>query len=466
MSSIDADYEIIKDLVKKYDRPGPRYTSYPTVPNWGEKFGAGEYREALKQASLKPQEPLSLYVHIPFCRRRCWYCGCNTTVDCHTDDVGRYLAALQKEIAMIAENLGQRKRVSQLHWGGGTPTYLSEEQTAGIFKAMAGRFDILPGAEVSMELDPRLTDETRIAFLKKLGFNRLSFGVQDFNPKVQAAIGRNQDEARTVALYQSCRREGFSRINFDLIYGLPWQTVESFRETIDKVTALHPDRVALYSYAHLPQAMPHQKNIDPQALPDAETKFALFYTARKMFGEAGYVQIGMDHFVLPEDELAVAAGAGKLRRNFMGYTIDAAIDWVGFGMSAIGYVQGGFAQNISRIEAYIARIESGEPATFRGIKLTADDLIRQKAISDLMCNFRLDMKEMKALFGIDGSEYFQEERSALRGFIEDKLVEFQEDRIVITPSGKIFVRNIAMLFDKYLSEKNPGKSKAQFSRTI
>lgn len=460
------EFDRLKKLVKKYDRSGPRYTSYPTVPVWSKKYGETDYFKALENASKRTGDVLSLYFHIPFCKRRCWYCGCNTTVGYLDQEVISYIDAIKAEIDMVTSRLGNRKTVSQVHFGGGTPTYLSPGHLADLYNYMREKLTVAETAEVSIELDPRVTTEEHIDRLRELGFNRLSFGVQDFDPAVQEAIGRNQSEEQTIKFYEKCRASGFERINFDFIYGLPKQNVPSFRETIRKAAKLRPDRIALYSYAHLPKMLHHQELILDKDLPQPETKFELFYTALKEFTDAGFVQIGMDHFVLPEDELARAAEDGRLRRNFMGYTVDAAIDWIGFGMSAIGFVDSNFAQNVSNVKQYAEAIKEGHPAIFRGIALSEDDRIRQLVISDIMCNFRIDFERISSRFKIDFEKYFEEELNSLDDFFDDELLTREGKMIRVTEPGRIFVRNIAMIFDAYLKKESDRKPNAQFSRTI
>jgi oxygen-independent coproporphyrinogen-3 oxidase len=372
---------------------------------------------------------------------------------------------MAREIDMVSSNLGKRRTISQLHWGGGTPTNLTDKQTNSVFEMLTDKFTLQDKAEISIELDPRITTIERIELLKALGFNRLSFGVQDFNSEIQKAIGRNQDEKRTSALYRQCREIGFDSINFDLIYGLPGQNIKNFSQSIEKTIKLGPDRIALYSFAYLPNALPHQQKIKNNNLPDAELKFDLFFQALKLFIEAGYIQIGMDHFVLPDDELAKAVASRKLRRNFMGYTINAAKDWIGIGMSAIGYIDKSFVQNISSVDKYIAAIENNHLATYRGIRLSKDDLIRQDVISNLMCNFILDFKEIESNHDIKFKSYFKDELESLEEFKNDKIITTSHDGIKIEPNGRIFVRNIAMIFDSYLKDDGK-KPKVQYSRTI
>ncbi len=457
------DQNHLRILLKKYDRPGPRYTSYPMVPVWSDKFGPDDYKRALTEASQAKDQPLSLYLHIPFCRKRCWFCGCTTTALKSADIHAGYLDLVDKECSLAAELLGARKSISQLHWGGGTPSCLSDEQTIRAFEIFSKKFNIMPDAEISIELDPRVTTPERITLLKKLGFNRLSLGIQDFNAEVQTAIGRNQDAIEAIELYNYCRHEGFVGINFDLIYGLPSQTQERFAETLKKTVELRPDRVALYNFAYLPKAKPHQKKLDPALMPSPEEKLKLFYSAREMFLEGGYRLIGMDHFVLPEDELAVAAERGKLCRNFMGYTVLAADDWLGFGMSSISYINQCFAQNRSELAGYREAIDNGEFATFRGMKLSSDDIIRQYLISELMCNFKIDISAIEKKFEIDFDDYFAAEKTLLRQFEDDCLLDRVADRYIVSGPGKLFVRNIAMVFDVYLKYRD---IKVQFSRTV
>ncbi|OGC96025.1 MAG: oxygen-independent coproporphyrinogen III oxidase [candidate division Zixibacteria bacterium RBG_16_53_22] len=456
----------IAELVKKYDQAGPRYTSYPTAPEWSDQYAPDDYMEALKVASNSPGEPLSFYLHIPFCRKRCWFCGCTTMVVTTPDAIDRYLDRVELEVAMVADRLGGRKKVSQFHWGGGTPSFLTDAQTIRAFELFTRKFEILGDAEVSIELDPRTTTRECVKLLKKLGFNRLSMGVQDFMHDVQEAIGRHQDSAMTISLYEICRTEGFESINFDLIYGLPKQSLAGFGETLDRTIGLRPDRVALFSYAHLPQRQPNQRSIDPAALPSAQLKSELFGLARQRFLDNGYVQIGMDHFVLFDDELALAASHGKLRRNFMGYTVNAAKDWLGIGMSSISYVSDNFAQNKSEIDGYSAAIDIGHFATYRGQRLSKDDLIRQYAIMEIMCNFRLDFAEADRRFGIDTRNYLKSELIELLPLMADGLLVEIDGGLEVTPIGRLFVRNIAVTFDTYLKKVADGKARAQFSRTI
>jgi oxygen-independent coproporphyrinogen-3 oxidase len=378
----------------------------------------------------------------------------------------RYLAYLEREIALLAAALGSRRRVVQHHWGGGTPTYLSVSQIERLHETIARRFDLDPDGERAIEIDPRVTTPEQLDLLRSLGFNRLSMGVQDFTPEVQGAISRHQSEAVTRRLYEYARSIGFDSINVDLIYGLPRQQVDSFRRTLQSVAAMRPDRIAVYSYAHVPWLRPHQKAIDPQDLPDAALKFELFGEAVQSFLAAGYDPIGMDHFALPDDELAVAARERRLHRNFMGYTTRPAPDMLGVGVSAIGDVHGAFAQNVKKLPAYYGAIDAGRFPVERGYVLSHDDLIRRHVITQLMCNFHVSRSAVENRFDIDFGEYFERELSyfaSTGGPVADGFLRIDHDALTVTPRGRLFVRNICMTFDRYLPAH---QSKPVFSRTI
>lgn len=453
------------ELLRKYDRPGPRYTSYPTVPVWTDQIGVSDYRQALSNASKESDTPLAIYCHIPFCRKRCYYCGCNTVVTRQRSRIDAYVETLTNEVARVSARLNGRRKVSQLHLGGGTPTVVDCKGLEVLLNDLDNHFEYVPDCEKSIEVDPRVTGIEQLEFLAKNGFNRISIGTQDFNPDVQEAVGRVQSEEMVRGILENSRRLGFRGVNIDLIYGLPLQTVESFRETIKRTIALRPDRVAVYSFAYLPKAMPHQSRIRKEDLPETETKYALFATAVEEFTGAGYRQIGMDHFALPEDELSLAQENGSLHRNFMGYTVQAAPDMIGLGMSSIGYVDDSFFQNFSKLDSYEKAVTDNGLATYRGIKLTRDDLIRQFVISSLMCNFILRFDDLKSKFGVSYDEYLSSERQRLDVFAEDGLLTVDKDAVRITPIGRTFVRNIAMTFDAYLDSKGEAKG-VRFSRTI
>ncbi|MBN1418005.1 MAG: oxygen-independent coproporphyrinogen III oxidase, partial [Planctomycetes bacterium] len=362
----------IAQLLERYDRPGPRYTSYPTAVEFHEGFGPAAFRERLRAAARAASDPLSLYVHIPFCSSRCACCGCNAIVTSRRDVADRYIDDLLGEARILAGLLGSRLRVVQYHWGGGTPTYLDVERMRRLFAGLGEILRIDPAGEIAVEIHPSVTTREQIDALLDLGFNRLSMGVQDFAPEVQEAIGRNQGEEETVGIYRYARERGFGSINFDLIYGLPKQTEQGFRATLERVIALRPDRLAVYSYAHVPWLRPHQKRILPEWLPPREVKLALFALARSMLAGAGYEAIGMDHFALPDDELARAVRARRLWRNFMGYTVKAAPDMIGLGISSISDVAGAFAQTTKKLSVYHRAVDAGELATERGLALSDD----------------------------------------------------------------------------------------------
>lgn len=463
----DARRSVTADLLRRYDRPGPRYTSYPTAVEFHDGFGANRYLDKLDEAAARADEPLSLYTHLPFCEERCSFCGCFVVITRKPEVSARYLATLEREIAMLAERLGRRRRVVQFHWGGGTPTYLSIAQMDALFEATVRQFTIDPRAEVAIEVDPRVTTKEQIDWLRGAGFNRLSMGVQDFTPVVQEAINRVQSQDDTRALFEHARARGFESINIDLIYGLPFQTLESFGRTLDSVVAMRPDRVAVYSYAHVPWIRGNQKRIDPQDLPPREIKFSLFGEAIDRFLGAGYRQIGMDHFALPADELAVAAEARTLHRNFMGYTTKPATDMLGVGVSAIGDLCGAFAQNTKKLSTYYATIDNGLFPTERGYELDADDRIRRFVITQLMCNFHLDTSAVERRFGVPFAGYFARELAELaagEGPVAHGFLEIHPDRLQILPKGRLFVRNVCMAFDRYLRAKTADKP--VFSRTI
>jgi oxygen-independent coproporphyrinogen-3 oxidase len=456
---------VTSELLRKYDRPGPRYTSYPTAVEFNESFTPAKYREHLARANAVAQEPLSLYIHIPFCEERCTFCGCHVIITRHHDRAVSYLDYLARELDLLAQALPDRRHLIQYHWGGGTPTYLTPAEIRQLWSKVKEHFTIAEDAEVAIEVDPRATSREHVDTLGELGFNRLSMGVQDFTPEVQSAINRNQTEAETRDLFAYCRRIGFTSINLDLIYGLPLQTPATFRRNLDAVIALRPDRVACYSYAHVPWIRGHQKGIDITQLPSPEVKLELLAAAIGAFQAAGYRQIGMDHFALPDDELAQAMARGTLWRNFMGYTTKVATDMVGVGVSAIGDVRGAFAQNEKKLSTYYQALERGEFPVQRGFELSFDDHVRRLVITELMCNFRLRKAEITRRFGIDFDAYFGLELEELaQGPAAEGFVRLTPERIEVTPLGQLFVRNVCMIFDAYL--RRPKDEKPVFSRTV
>jgi oxygen-independent coproporphyrinogen-3 oxidase len=453
-------------LIRQYDRPGPRYTSYPTAVEFNDGFDEAAYRGRLAVAAEASDEPLSLYVHLPFCEERCSYCGCAVIATKRREVAAKYLTYLEKEAALLAAALRGRRTIAQMHWGGGTPTYLSSEQLRSLHAAIAAHFEILPDAECAIEIDPRVTTGEQLRTLRELGFTRLSMGVQDFACEVQAAIGRRQSENQTRGLFTFARSLGFASINVDLVYGLPRQGVPSFSRTLQSVVDLRPDRIAVYSYAHVPWLRPSQKTISVSDLPSAVQKIELIGAAIGTFLDAGYTAIGMDHFALPEDELAVAARARRLHRNFMGYTTKPASDVVGLGVSAIGDVRGAFAQNVKKLPPYYDALDAGRFPIERGYALSADDGLRRHVISELMCNFYVDRADVERRFGIDFGDYFAEELEHLAspgGPAADGLLDISERALHVTPRGRLFVRTICMQFDKYLPSH---QGQAVFSRTV
>ncbi len=459
------DFEgITPELLARYDRPGPRYTSYPTAPQFSERFSAADYRAALTRAARLPSEPLSLYVHVPFCESRCTYCGCNVVISPRHGPEEHYLRAVERELDLVAEYLGERKTLSQLHWGGGTPTYLTPAQCERLFGAITRRFRLAEGAEVAIEVDPCVTTDEHLATLRGLGFNRVSMGAQDFDPTVQEAVNRVQSLPLTRHQVEEARRLGYHSVNIDLIYGLPYQTAEGFHGVAESVIAeLSPDRVAVFSYAHVPWLKPHQKALEGLPLPRGWEKFRIFAAAAGAFLAAGYRFIGMDHFAKPDDELAQALDAGTLHRNFMGYTVFPASDLVGVGMTAIGDVSGAYVQNEKNLARYQRRLATGELPVERGLVRTTEDELRGTVIRRLICTFGLDFEWVRRRFGVEPEVVFRRELDALAGPSADGLVEVDASGVHVLPRGRVFIRNLCMPFDSYLArEVGP----AMYSRTV
>ncbi len=458
---------VTPDLLARHDRPGPRYTSYPTAVEFDDRFTAGLYEERLTQANERGADPLSLYVHIPFCERRCSFCGCNVIISKRREPVRKYLDYLFKEIDLLASALPDRRTLLQYHWGGGTPTYLDITQMKALMSKVTDHFYIAPRAEVAIEIDPEVTTVEQLEAAREIGFNRLSIGVQDFTPKVLEAVRRAQSVEQTRLLLDAARDLGFGSVNIDLIYGLPHQNPANFADTLDKVIEMRPERVAVYSFAYVPWIKKNQKKLPVDYLPEREAKFALFALAIRSFLGAGYVQIGMDHFALPEDELGQASTKRKLHRNFMGYTVHRAPDMVGLGVSSIGSLCDAFAQNVKKAPQYYQAIDEGRFPIGRGYVLSEDDRIRRHVITELMCNFHVNAKEVSQLFGIDFTNYFRseiDELCASDGQADQGLVSVAQDGIEVLPIGRLFVRNVCMVFDAYLKKKN-GDGRV-FSRTV
>ena len=456
------------DLLRRYDTPGPRYTSYPTAPQFSDRFGAQELREHASATNRREHpRPLSLYVHVPFCTSPCFYCGCNRVI---TRDKARgelYLDYLYREIARMAPLFDSGRPVVQLHFGGGTPNFLTPAQIADCVAELRSQFSFAAAAtmDFSIELDPRFVTPADIGELARIGFNRASLGVQDFDPVVQKAVNRLQGIDETLAIMAACREHGMRSVNIDLIYGLPRQTREGFARTLDIVVGARPDRIAVYSYAHLPRLFKPQQRIAPEDLPDAETKLALLQCAIERLGAAGYVYIGMDHFALPGDELARAQARGDLHRNFMGYTTHAESDLVGFGVSAISHVGDSFSQNPRDIPGWERAIDDGRLPVWRGMLLDHDDVLRAEVIQELMCHGRLDYARIGNRFGIDFTTYFADALPRLQALAEDGLLAFTRVGFQATPKGRLLLRVIAMCFDRYLPAAVAADA-TRFSRTI
>jgi len=452
------------ELLARYDRPGPRYTSYPTAPQFTEEFDEGAYRERLAVAADRVDEPLSMYVHIPFCEERCTYCGCNVVISPHRGPETRYLECVERELDLLAEALGNRRQLNQLHWGGGTPTYLRPKQCRRLFEAITSRFPLTADAEVAIEFDPCVTSPEHLHTLREIGFNRVSMGVQDINPEVQEAVQRVQPLELTQRHMERARRLGFASVNVDIIYGLPRQTEESFRHTVRTVVSeLEPDRVACFSYAHVPWIKPHQKKLEQGALPSGWEKFRLFVGAVEEFLDAGYRFIGFDHFAKPSDELAKALDEGRLHRNFMGYTVMPATDQIGVGITSIGDLGGAYVANERNLARYQRTVAAGSLPVTRGIIRSSDDELRGAVIREIICNLKLDLGWVEKTFNIDPRKALSDELVELEPMVADGLVELGENGLQVTALGRFFLRNLCMPFDTYL--KQPA-DRPVYSRTV
>jgi oxygen-independent coproporphyrinogen-3 oxidase len=448
------------DMLERLDRPGPRYTSYPTVPAWTKDFGAADWHEALEDLAAQPERDVSIYVHLPYCVKRCHYCGCNAAIPDAKGDVDRYLDHLERELDQVAGLLGRRK-VVQMHWGGGTPNYQTDAQLRRTYALVADRFELT--GEISLECDPRAAKPEQPHLLRELGFNRISMGVQDFNLEVQKAIGRRQPEKVTQRWVDASREAGFESINLDLVYGLPHQSPEVFAHSLQKVIELGPDRLAVFGYAHVPWAKANQEAIDPQTLPSGPERFALYQQAVETLTEAGYVWIGLDHFARQDDELAVALAEKRLHRNFMGYTTRPALDMLAFGNSAIGDVCDRFAQNAVMVGPYEESLAAGRLPVVKGMRLSDDDRLRRAVILHLMCNLELPWDLTVARYGKRVEELIPGSMESLAPLAVEGLVTLDEDGLKVTELGRFFLRNVAMVFDAYLET---GGDKPLYSRTV
>ncbi|MFC7302123.1 oxygen-independent coproporphyrinogen III oxidase [Cognatiluteimonas weifangensis] len=458
------------ELLRRYDRPGPRYTSYPTAPQFSTGFGEDALRAAAAASNGDPiPRRLSLYVHIPFCMSPCFYCGCNRII---TRDLARgeaYLVRLYREIALAATLFDRDREVIQLHFGGGTPNFLSPVQLREVVDTLRRHFHFSdsPERDLSIELDPRFTNPADIGALGAIGFNRASLGVQDFDPVVQEAVNRIQSVEETRAVVEACREHGFRSVNIDLIYGLPKQNPEGFARTLDTVIAMRPDRLAVYSYAHLPEMFKAQRQIDPADLPDPATKLSLLQLAIEKLTAAGYVYIGMDHFALPDDDLARAQARGSLHRNFMGYTTHADSDLLGMGVSAISHIGDSFSQSPRDLPSWQIALDEGRLPVFRGMRLDEDDLLRADLIQQLMCQGEIPVAALERRYAIDFASYFADALEKLQPLVADGLVRLERGRIVATTQGRLLLRNIAMCFDRYLDPPaDSNGTQPRFSRAI
>jgi len=453
----------LRHLIARYSQSGPRYTSYPTAPQWSEQTNAEVYRRHLQSTDLAARGPLGLYVHVPFCESLCYYCGCNIKITGDHSRSAAYVDSLRQELRNVAGLMKEPPTLAQISWGGGTPTFLTCGELEALYTEIKDQFAIDADAEVSIEVDPRKTQYEQLELLARMGFNRVSFGVQDFHPDVQKAINRIQSVEMTAGMLEHCRKLGFKGINLDLMYGLPHQTLQTFEDTVDQVIRIRPDRIALYNYAHLPSMIAHQKILDKYPMPVAGDRVEIFLLAFEKLTAAGYKAIGMDHFAVEEDELARAISDGRLYRNFMGYTVKRGAGYLGVGASAIGEIADAFFQNVREVKEYESRVASTGLATFRGCTFSDDDRKRKWIIQQLMCQFRLSFDEYQSTFREDFERAFAGElSSSLTPFFEDGILSRESGALRVSDLGRLFIRNVAMVFDAYL--KAP--QKVRYSQTV
>ncbi|MES9855449.1 MAG: oxygen-independent coproporphyrinogen III oxidase [Sedimenticola sp.] len=460
------DQSLVFDLslINKYDYSGPRYTSYPTAPQFHEAFGESEYRDTARRSNEKGS-PLSLYFHIPFCDTICFYCACNKIATKDRSMGADYLARVYKEIAMQGALFDSSRKVEQLHWGGGTPTFISHQEMRELMRVTGEHFTLMDDdrGEYSIEIDPREATEETIKTLREIGFNRLSMGVQDLDEKVQRAVNRVQSEAETMTVLEAAHDNGFRSVSIDLIYGLPFQTSNSFMSTLDRIIEVGPDRLSVFNYAHLPQIFKPQRRINESELPPAEVKLEILQMTIEHLTAAGYVYIGMDHFARPDDELAIAQRDGTLYRNFQGYSTHAECDLVAMGVTSIGMIDATYSQNLRGLDEYYQQIDSGQLAVFRGLELNRDDLIRRDVITRLICHFQMDFSAIEEAWGINFGNYFANDLPKLQGMAQDGLLSVSGSRITVLPRGRLLIRNICMAFDQYLP---PAAQQKNFSKVI
>ena len=457
------DIEISEELIRRFDSLGPRYTSYPTADRFHDKFDEHSYIKYLQgHASAAAKAPLSLYVHLPFCASICYYCGCNKII---TKDHGRsakYLRYLEKELSLITAHLQGERKVVQLHLGGGTPTFLSAEELQQLMSMLRGYFDFSDDAELGIEIDPRTVNDTMLSMLADLGFNRTSLGVQDFDPIVQEAVNRIQPVSMVEHAINASRAAGFISVNFDLIYGLPKQNLASFSNTLDEVIRLSPDRIALYNYAHLPARFKPQRRINESDLPPAEERLQIFLMSLRRLLDAGYIYIGLDHFAKPDDDLTKAQANKTLHRNFQGYTTRAECDLIGLGLSSIGKVGNSYSQTVGTLDDYYALIDAGHLPVKRGFELNLDDVLRRQIIMSFMCSEAIDFNTINKSYSIDFIGYFKTELTQLKQYQDAEFINIDNNSITVTRKGRMFVRAIGMVFDKYLQQA----TSAQYSKLI
>jgi oxygen-independent coproporphyrinogen-3 oxidase len=457
------------ELLQRFDISGPRYTSYPTADRMHTGFGPKDYAEELRRRGERPDEPVSLYFHVPFCETLCYYCGCNKIPTKNHGRSAPYLDSVEQELRLVSGLLDARLPVTQLHWGGGTPTFLSDDEATRLMDMTHAHFALQSGGEFSIEIDPRKVGARRVEHLARLGFNRMSVGVQDFAPEVQQAVNRIQSVEETREVIDAARGCGFASVSVDLIYGLPLQNVVSFGRTLEQVIALSPDRIALYSYAHLPHVFKPQRRINADDLPSPDVKLKLLGMAIAALEQAGYVYIGMDHFAKPDDELARAQREGQLHRNFQGYSTHADIDLLAFGVSGISNVDGCYAQNAKTIDEYTEMLAFGKLPIARGVRLTPEDRLRRTAIQRLMCDFRLDLQALGDEFAVDPSATFGADLQRLAPLQDAGLVERTGPggmTVQVTPQGRLLVRVVAMQFDAYLHQPREQLLQPRYSRVI
>ncbi|MDH4283823.1 MAG: oxygen-independent coproporphyrinogen III oxidase [Gallionellaceae bacterium] len=465
-SSVKASSELEVDLelIRRLDKNGPRYTSYPTADRFVEEFNAESYRNWVAKREIGGiSRPLSLYFHIPFCNTLCFYCACNKIITKDRSMAEDYVRYMIKELAMQAALLGEGQRVEQLHWGGGTPTFLSDELMRKLMDATRQHFKLVDNGEYSIEIDPRKVSDQTVVLLGELGFNRISLGVQDFDPEVQRAVNRIQSEEETLQVIRAARANGFKSVSIDLIYGLPKQSLPGFKATLDKVIAANPDRLSIYNYAHMPTHFKPQRRINVDELPQPQVKLDILALAVKTLTDAGYIYIGMDHFAKPDDELAIAQRQGRLHRNFQGYSTHSDCDLVAIGVSSIGKIGPTYSQNFRELEEYYDALDRDELPIMRGMELDADDLVRRAIIQALMCHFELSKESFNIAYLIDFDKYFATELEELREYEREGLLKLTPEWIGVTPKGRMLIRNICMVFDKYLRTR---KQHASYSKVI